>query len=68
MRFRIAKHLTAMTGYRNAHGFLELSDPADNYICSARSVALIPIGAAVNETKERKLFLLWFCDRPSVDV
>jgi len=55
IRLRIAKYLTAMTGYRNAHRFLELSDPADNYICAARSVAVIPNGAVVNETKERKL-------------
>jgi hypothetical protein len=48
-----------MTGYRNAHGFLQLSDPADNYIGAARSVALIPNDTAVNETKERKRFLLW---------
>jgi len=52
------QHLTAMTDYRNAHGFLQMSDPADIYICAARSVALIPNGAAVNETKERKCF---FC-------
>jgi hypothetical protein len=66
IRLRIAIHLTAMAGYRNAHGFLQLSDPADNYICAARSVALIPNGAALNETKERKRFLLWLRDSPSV--
>jgi hypothetical protein len=61
IRLRIAKYLTTMTGYGNAHGFLQLSDPADNYICAARSVAPIPNGAVVNETKKRKLFFFCGC-------
>jgi hypothetical protein len=56
IRLRITKYLTATTGYRNTHGFLQLSDPANIYICVARSVAQSLFDIAVNETKKTKLF------------